>query len=314
MRISFNQTTGPDVHDRNGYGYAGNMCKKTLEELGHEVGWRDDSADVEMNFIQPDMWYWSGVDYRIGYLPWESTEFHPGWVEKMNEVDEVWTPSPVIAQWMMDAGVTKEPKIYQHGVESVWEANLRPHDDMFNVMHHGAEAIRKNSQDVINVFNANLRTAEDAVLTLKVNFPPGQRYVDSDWCRIRNGRIPLEELLGIYQECNLFCYPSWGEGFGLAPLQAMATGMPTMVTRGWAPYQHLVPEHSLIDSELVDSPWPWIHPGKMFRPDINDLQDKLLWHYNNREQATTEAYATAAKVHEEYNWKDLTQKAFSHLV
>ena len=44
MRISFNQTTGPNVRNDNGYGHAAEQCKKALKTLGHEVTWRDETG------------------------------------------------------------------------------------------------------------------------------------------------------------------------------------------------------------------------------------------------------------------------------
>lgn len=293
-------------------GYAAEQCKKALVELGHEVAWRDEKADVEINFIQPNNWYWSGVDYRIGYLPWESTGFHDGWVDQINnDCDEIWTPSPLIAEWLVDAGVKKEPKIYQHGVESVWEATERPATGTYHIMHHGAEALRKGGQETIDAFIERMWDY-DAVLTLKMQLA-NANYIDSDHIWIRKNKVPLEELVKLYQDNELLCHPSWGEGFGLPPLQAMATGMPVLITRGWAPYQHLIPEECLINSTLTDSPWQGVHPGKMFQPGLGDLRDKMVWCYDNREKLAKKAIVTAGKVHEQYNWTDLTQKAFSHL-
>ena len=124
----------------------------------------------------------------------------------------------------------------------------------------------------------------------------------------------MDELVALYHSCHLVCYPSWGEGFGLTPLQAMATGMPVLITRGWAPYEYLLPEESLISSALVDSPWQVHHPGKMFRPDEEELRHKLRWHFENREQTSNSALELVDSVRRDYDWLDLTRKAFEHLL
>jgi glycosyltransferase involved in cell wall biosynthesis len=310
MKISFNQTVSPNVRNNNGFGYAAEQCKKALVELGHEISWRDATADVEMNFIQPEHWYWSGP-YRIGYLPWESTEFRPGWVDQMNECDEMWTPSPVIANWMVDSGVTVPVKVYQHGVESLWSPVTRSADDWYRVLHHGAEGLRKGGNEVIKAFMATLWD-EDATLIMKM-VNPGWRVHDTKHIEIHKHKIDIDALVELYHGCHLFCYPSWGEGFGLTPLQAMATGMPVLITRGWAPYEHLLEQESLIDSTLEVSPWQAQHPGKMFKPDQDDLEDKLRWHFDNRDKALHNAYRLVDEVREKYNWLTLTRDAFAHL-
>ena len=311
MRISFNQTSSDNVRVNNGYGYAAQMCKQSLRELGHEVSWRDATADVEMNFIQPDHWYWSGVDYRIGYLPWESTGLHPGWLDKLNEVDEVWTPSPLIAEWFVDAGVTRPVKIYEHGVEPLWTPLLRPTDDRFRILHHGAEALRKGGNETIRAFMATL-WEEPATLVMKMVLDQFNLH-NTEHIHIHRKKVEIDELVELYHGCHLFCYPSWGEGFGLTPLQAMATGMPVLITGAWAPYARFLGEQNCIKSTLVDSPWVNHHPGKMFQPDEDDLQDKLRWHFANRDYESRVAFELVEQVVKHYDWKTLTEQAFAHL-
>jgi glycosyltransferase involved in cell wall biosynthesis len=44
------------------------------------------------------------------------------------------------------------------------------------------------------------------------------------------GYVSDEELLVLYQEASMFVYPSLYEGFGIPPLEAMASGCPTLVS------------------------------------------------------------------------------------
>jgi len=46
---------------------------------------------------------------------------------------------------------------------------------------------------------------------------------------IFTGPVLEEELAGIYSLAKLFCFPSFEEGFGLPPLEAMASGVPVVV-------------------------------------------------------------------------------------
>ena len=42
--------------------------------------------------------------------------------------------------------------------------------------------------------------------------------------------VPFEDLPGLYASVDLFTYPSWLEGFGFPPLEAMAAGTPVVAS------------------------------------------------------------------------------------
>lgn len=53
-----------------------------------------------------------------------------------------------------------------------------------------------------------------------------------------NEDYSVEQLVALYHSHDVLIYPSWGEGFGFIPLQALATGMPTICTYDWAQYKN----------------------------------------------------------------------------
>ena len=46
-----------------------------------------------------------------------------------------------------------------------------------------------------------------------------------------HGSMSNQELAATYAMANIFCFPSFAEGFGLPPLEAMASGVPTIVAK-----------------------------------------------------------------------------------
>ncbi len=105
-----------------------------------------------------------------------------------------------------------------------------------------------------------------------------------------------------------------GEGFGLIPLQALATGMPTIQTSTWAPYNRFViPELNVGDSQ-VESPWPYEHPGDVLEPQYNDLVHAYRYAYENFAEVADKAYYQADQVHKEYDWDYLVERQFMPIV
>lgn len=311
VRFSFNQIA-ERTKPITGYGYAREMCEQSLRRLGHEVGFMDASADVEINFIQPQHWVWSGVDYRISFLPWESSQLPDGWLKAMNEVDEIWTPSSIIKNWYIDAGVKKPIVVYPHGVEPKWSPTLRTAPT--HALHLGAESLRKGAMESYEAYARAVAQRDTALgFVFKTNNP---QFNISSFGRINivTEMLPIYELVEMFKSASVMISLSAGEGFGLPQLQALATGMPLIVTRGVLDYEHLVAEDLRVDSNLVDSPWPHIHPGKMFKPDVDSAVDRVLYYLDNYEQLHLGTYNRAFAIHKEYDWVKLTQRAISHLV
>ncbi|WP_168207908.1 glycosyltransferase family 1 protein [Spirosoma sp. KCTC 42546] len=57
-----------------------------------------------------------------------------------------------------------------------------------------------------------------------------KELIENDDSIVFTGYISDEELIGLYKNAKIFVYPSFFEGFGLPPLEAMACGCPTLVS------------------------------------------------------------------------------------
>lgn len=313
----------------NGYGVAGFNVVTSLQRLGHDVFFANKSSPVEIAFSQPDYSDWSSPDaYHIQYTPWESDELPDGWVEAFNDnCDEVWTTSPLIAKWYADAGVTKPIKVYQHGIEDIWLPKRRKRGSKLKFLHVGEPAGRKGGQDTLDAFREVFGDRSDVHLTIKAwtrnttrAYAPTGQVVGSPHIVYNNVSLIHDEytpdqMVQLFHDHDVLVYPGWGEGFGLIPLQALATGMPTICTEAWAPYAHHILPSLALSSELIsDHPWTNIHKGKMFRPSFEDLKRSLKVIDDSYEVIAGKAFKQSFYVTEEYNWDRLTEEAFRPIV
>jgi len=108
----------------------------------------------------------------------------------------------------------------------------RPYRFLFLFANHALTDNRKNGVLVLEAFNEAFRNRKDVELIVKVS---GQvhsrlnRYF-CDNIKLINKRASIEEIASLYHNCDCFLFPSRGEGYAMPPREAMATGMPVIIT------------------------------------------------------------------------------------
>lgn len=292
-----------------GYGEVSYNMIKTLQELNHSiVPYKEADIKIWMCWPRRNRFYDPG--YHIAYLPWESTELQPGWKSMLNAHDEVWTPSPIIAQWFEDYGVHAPVHVYGHGVGKEFTGNWRRKNGPIKFFHHGGDALRKGGQQCVQAFNAAFPNDPDVTLTMKM-YSQGWNIPSLGRVSIINQTIDLSDLVQMYHDHDVMVCNSWGEGFGLPALQGMATGMPLICTEAWAPYAEDI--QIAISAELIDSPWPEYHPGKLWKPNFDELVDAMRYAKDNFEELSWQARHMGGYYRRKYSWKSQTIPVFNAL-
>ena len=321
MRISF-KTADTNYGRTNGYGVAANNIVESLYALGHRIVYDDENCRTQLNFCQPEFYSIRPRQYTIGYTPWESTELRPGWKRRMLQCQEIWTTSEWCKKVFEDAGIPGNIYVYEHGIEPMWKPRRRVITRKLKFLHIGEPAPRKGAELALNAFRAAFGDSDEVELTIKAAGHTIIRNKDAAGnilgtvdklsnVRLETSMIQSQHMPSYYNSFHALIYPSYGEGFGFIPLQALATGMPSVVTTAWCPYKKFVLP---LNSKLIDSPWPQIHPGKVYEPDFEHL---VMWYkelFHNYETYSEAAFKRSARVHAEYNWEVLTQRSFQHLI
>jgi len=112
------------------------------------------------------------------------------------------------------------------------------------ILFVGDLTARKNLQGLIEAFAALQRTHADLHLVLAGAAEPraaertreGARKAGVAHRLIETGYVAAPDLPGLYSLADAFAFPSYDEGFGLPPLEAMACGCP-VVCSGTAPVE-----------------------------------------------------------------------------
>ncbi len=310
-----------------GFGYAAQNIVKSLQSLGHIVGWSNPKAEVQLNFTQPHLYKRHKGQYQIGYTPWESTGMRTDWVDTLNQCDEVWATSTWNSEIYKLNGVNKDITVYPHGIEDIWTPYKRVVGNTFKFLHVGEPSPRKSGQLVVDTFIKLFGNNPKYSLTVKAHKSHTIRIYDkymrlvspSDVysnINIITDEYDVNQLVSLYHRHHCLVYPSWGEGFGFIPAQALASGMPTITTYQWAEYKEFIGPlklRSTLTNETLPKAVGDAHVGQMFKPDEVHLAEQMLDVVENFKAYSGYYFSQSTEIHNKFNWIKLTKNAFDHL-
>jgi glycosyltransferase involved in cell wall biosynthesis len=323
MEISYS-TPRSNLTTKNGYGHAGFKFTEALARMGHRLTYQNPKAKLQINFSQPSLYKMHKYQYQIGYTPWESTVVPESWREKINACDEFWTTS----DWCKDVYENngfKVSNVFPHGIDPIWTPKKREKTNVIKFLHIGEPSARKGGQDTVNAFIKVFGNNPNYTLTIKAHSNSSLRVYDSmgtivgvphemySNIKLDTRELEDDELVKMYHDHDIMIYPSYGEGFGFIPFQALATGMPVISTHDWADYRKYLGPLKL-NSTLVDSPWEVMHPGKVYFPNNDHLVSLVEEAAINFKAYSGYYYAQSTEIHKEYNWDQLTNKAFEEVL
>lgn len=133
--------------------------------------------------------------------------------------------------------------------------------------------------------------------------PKGEEVFGGAGIEVIGGRLTDEDEVALYESAHCYVQPSRGEGFGLQPLQAMAQGIPTILTgaHGHAGFADLgIP----LDYTMEKSAY-FIYgdAGDWWEPDLDQLVDAMRSVYLNYTAACVHAFNSAWEIAQRWTWK-----------
>lgn len=306
-------------HDIMGYGHASYEIIKALTRAGVSCDINNDHSPIGISMGFPTDYKFYPDQYKIGYTAWESTELKDGWLNKMLMVDELWATSDWTAEIFKNTTGREDVFVYRHGITEDWSPKRRTEGGVFRFLHIGEPQVRKNGQLVVDAFSELFGNDDSFQLVLKVSninstrvYAPDGSILGSPSSKYSNIKIiddylSHEQMIYLYHKSNAMVYPTMGEGFGFMPLQSLATGMPCISTYDWADYKSYITNP--LQSKLVYSEYPMLHPGKVYSVELDDLKSSMTDLVNNYSYYSKMAYKNSFKVHMDYDWNKVTSEA-----
>jgi glycosyltransferase involved in cell wall biosynthesis len=238
----------------------------------------------------------------------------------MSQCDEIWATSNFVKDIYIQNNVNANIHVIPHGITPEWQIYERELTGTFNFLHVGGDSKRKNAQLVVDAFLELYDGNDDFKLILKYNkFCHAEIYLNGNLVSATNHPqiigIPeiftTDELVRLYHKCHCMVYPTSGEGFGLIPLESMATGLPTIITNatGCTDYADLgIP----ISATMTKADW---HDhvynddtGYWASPNLDELLKTMESVVGEYDEIADYALKSARIIHDQWSWGAVADK------
>lgn len=260
---------------------------------------------------------------RIAYTVWEASRLPDDWYGPLARADRIWTATPWGRRVLVANGFAAERvDVVPEGVDTrLFHPAVPPalpRSGRFRFLAVGRWERRKGMADLVSAFDAEFGAGDEAELVL-AGLHAQQPDIDLG-AELRALRLRRPERLkvippvrghdtfaGLYAACDAFVAPSRGEGWGLPVSEAMACGLPVIVT-GYSGPTAFIGRHAYrIEHRLVPVDDPYFERADMdlgvwAEPDWRHLRDLMRRVYRDREEARARGLAGAREVAARLTW------------
>lgn len=255
--------------------------------------------------------WWSSQTPSV-FTMWEATVLPESFRETLHNFETILVPSEqnleLFGRWHDNV------KLVPLGIDPAeWHLTERPEPGAFFDFLIGGSGERKGTDLAHRAFKAAFPTIPEfgPIPRLILKNPKGETFDPmGGQVIVIPGRLDAADEQALYASAHCYIQPSRGEGFGLQPLQAIAQGLPTILTNahGHAGFAHL---GYGLDSKLVPASYfIYGEAGKWWEPDFDQLVERMRWVYDNWGTAVEKAKRSAGEVAERWTWAQ-TAEAFA---
>lgn len=272
-------------------------------------------------YDQADLFEVDRSGYKIGFTMLEVDGLPADWVSACNRMDEVWTPSSWGVDVFRASGVTRPLRVMPLGFDPKrFRTDLPIHriGDRYTFLSVFEWGERKAPEILIRAFCSAFTSRDEVQLLLRVNNFDGDVDVRAEIAKLgfpanappilvlHNHQIRAEELGSLYCSTDCFVLPTRGEGWGMPVLEAMACGLPTIVTNwsGLTEFVNAEVSLPLPARELVEAraKCPYYAGHRWAEPEFDGLVDRLRWAYRNQGLARQIGMRAAERAHSQWTW------------
>ena len=273
--------------------------------------------------------------------PWEMGSVPKRWIEVMkDQVDEVWVPTSYVRDCYIKSGMNPERiAVVPNGIDTeLFSPTTIPYPlstrKKYRFLYVGTTSLERKGFDIlINAYVQEFYGVDDVCLVVKdmAVYTGGSNPIRKQVAELcRQPSVPeilfLEQDLssleqaGLYTGCSCFVHSYRAEGFSLPVAEAMASGLPVIVTGHGACLDfcdetnaYLIParevqlsQKQVYGMDTVDNPW-WAEP------DAQATRSLMRLVYEHPEDAKTKGRIARERIEKGFTWQHAREAAEERL-
>jgi glycosyltransferase involved in cell wall biosynthesis len=250
------------------------------------------------------------------FAAWDTTKAPDEWVRIINaHIDKVYPMSGFVYDVLAQSGVTVPMKVILLGVDGQdFPYLVRDWSSTFTFLAAGDLSHRKGTDALLRAFVKTFPSA-DVRLILKSNHSAewGKLEVPDDGrVEVLDQRLSRQQFLALMRLADCFVFPSRAEGFGLPALEAMATGLPTILNTagGLSSFTDVRYNYPLESPGFVPAP-AYHYPdsysegggiGEWFEVDVDALGLAMRHVFEHQDEARETGRKAAQWTRDTWDW------------
>ncbi len=307
-------------------------------------------SDITIGILTPPFWRIALADNCkkfVGFCVWEGDKIPEYWIEYLMDerIDQIWVPS----QHTKDAIINTLPqsgsietqlpiwinkiKIVPHGVDmnKFYKKDVKKNKKFTFISNKGWKGgyeDRGGVAYVLKAFCEEFGKDEPVQLLLKLN----QAYLnpndlskkldelklpeDRPEIKVNIGNLKYEDLINLYCQSDVYVCAQRADGFGLGSAEAMACGLPVLVSGYGGQVEHIEEtKHGKFFKYIMQE----VKGDIMYEgiswcvPDLEDIKKKMRLAYNNQNKLKEIGDNGHKFIEENFTWDISAQKAITFL-
>lgn len=297
-------------------------------------------AQVTVRHAWPPNWSPPPIGKWVLIQPWEFGVLPEEWVKKLPAVDEVWVPTHFVKRQYVDSGVpAKKIFVIPNGIDpEKFHPEVKPYPisttKKFKFLYVGGTIHRKGPDILLNAYLKAFKAEDNVTLVIKDFGAKGNYRGYGYGNQIREAQkkpnapeiiyighdMELDDMIGLYTACDCFVSAYRGEGFALTVLEAMACGLPVVVTDGGATDDFVKSDFGWKIPSKVQSIGPMhgstklVKDGWILEPDVDALSRQMRWIVSNPDELAAKGRAASECARTEWTWKKAAELATARIV